>query len=111
MPTPDESVTLQRKRNFFYHGQRAESIFVYMKGCVFLKINISKVVFFYFMLHIKVKTFFFGNIFFKSVLPSFKIFITGLKTIWRLVLVPVLLPLCRQTYCIYLTHWYVTFTC
>ena len=44
---------------------------------------------------------FFSKIYFSkvSILPSFEISITGLKTVWRLQPpVPVLLPLCRQTY-------------
>ena len=44
---------------------------------------------------------FFSEIYFLkvSILPSFEISIMGLKTVWRLQPpVPVLLPLCRQTY-------------
>ena len=67
---------------------------------VFLEINIFRVTLFYFLLQIKVKTFF-SEIYFSkvSILPSFEIFITGLKTVWRLQSpVPVLLPRCWQIY-------------
>ena len=57
-------------------------------------------VLFYFLLQIKGKPFFLEIDFSEvSILPSFEISITGLKTVWRLQPpVPVLLPLCQQTY-------------
>ena len=80
--------------NAFLSQRKAEDLY-------FLKTNFFRMMFLLFFAPNKDEDLFFSEIYFSKVniLPSFEIFIMGLKTVRRLQPpVPVLLPLCRQAY-------------
>ena len=102
MPTPDQRVTCNVSVTFFSMGRGPKAFLSQRKPeelCLFGNQYFQSVVFL-FSAPNKGQDLYLENILFKSeYLLSFKISITGLKTIWRLQPpVPVLLLLCRQTY-------------